>query len=97
MIRKIARFKVRPDKIDAAQQAITTFVDAIKQHEPHTVYDAYQLEDGVSFLHFMAFPDADSEQAHQRAPYTLAFVDVLYPICEELPLFTDLRLVRSAE
>lgn len=49
----------------------------------------------MSFVHLMAFSDQSDEERHQTAPYTMDFVEVLYPNCEEQPVFTDLRPIRS--
>jgi len=96
MIRKVAQYKVKKVEVRAVEQAIIEFVAAITQNEPHTFYEAYQGGDGVSFIHFMAFPDQDAENQHMTATYTMKFVRVLYPCCEAAPTFTDLKLVRSS-
>jgi quinol monooxygenase YgiN len=95
MIRKLAQFKVRPDAADAARRAVAAFVQAVAAHEPQTTFRAYRAGDGVTFVHFMTFPSPEAERAHQTAPYTRAFVDALYPLCEELPTFTDLTPVEG--
>ncbi len=96
MIRKVVQYKVKKVEVRAVEQAIIEFVAAVTQNEPHTFYEAYQGGDGVSFIHFMAFPDQDAAKKHQTAAYTLKFVEVLYPRCEAAPTFTDLKLVRSS-
>jgi len=96
MIRKVAQYKVKKVEVTAVEQAIIEFVAAITQNEPHTFYEAYQGGDGVSFIHFMAFPDQDAENQHMAAIYTTKFVEVLSPQCEAAPIFTDLKLVRSS-
>ncbi len=95
MIRKVAQYEVKKVEVRVVEQAIIEFVAAITQNEPHTFYEAYQGGDGVSFIHFMAFPDQDAEK-HMTATYTMKFVGVLYPQCEAAPIFTDLKLVRSS-
>ncbi|MEE8114317.1 MAG: hypothetical protein V3T23_08170, partial [Nitrososphaerales archaeon] len=96
MIRKVVQYKVKKVEVRAVEQAIIEFVAAVTQNEPHTFYEAYQCGDGVSFIHFMAYPDQDAAKKHQAAAYTLKFVEVLYPRCEAAPTFTDLKLVRSS-
>lgn len=93
MIRKIARYTVRPGKLPEVEDAIKKFVAAVSRAEPETIYTAYRIEDGVTFIHFMAFPDAEAERNHQTAPYTKNFVEALYPNCEEEPSFMALTLV----
>ncbi len=96
VIRKIAEYRVKLGKIGEAEQAIKAFVAAIAAEEPQTIYSAYRKDDGLSFIHFMAFPNQEAETTHQRAAYTLKFVEALYPNCEEQPRFTDLTLVHSS-
>ena len=59
--------------------AVAEFVAAIRDHEPETTYEAYRRGDTLSFVHFMAFPDAQAEHQHQTAPYTQRFVELLDP------------------
>jgi hypothetical protein len=73
---------VKKAEVTALEQAIIEFVAAVTHNEPHTVCIAHQAGDGVSFIHFMAFPDQDAEKNHQTAAYTMKFVEVLYPRCE---------------
>lgn len=97
VIWKIVHYKVQPDKLARIRRAIEDFVGAIGQSEPQTFYEAYQAEDGRSFVHIMSFPDEATEKFHQSAPHTLRFVEVLYPSCEEAPVFTTLSLVGTTQ
>jgi hypothetical protein len=97
MIRKIARYVVKENEIDIVKLAIGEFVAAIKGYEPDTVYHAYQADDDITFVHVMTFSDEDAEERHRTAPYTNSFVDVLYPRCEETPVFSDLTLVSTTD
>lgn len=97
MIVKQVTYKVHPEKLDAVLEAIERFVRAVAEHEPSTVYAAYRdNEEPTAFVHLMRFPDAQAEEAHRQAPYTDQFVEVLYPSCEEEPVFRDLRLLGEA-
>lgn len=93
MIYRIAEYMILPEETAPAFEAIRDFVDAVRENEPETIYEAYLRDDGVTFIHFMAFPDAAAEEAHRRAPYTDRFVEVLYPRCEAPPVFTELASV----
>ena len=95
MISKIARYKVQKEKLEGVKKAVMEFVEAIAKNELQTLYEAYQSDDDVSFVHFMSFPDGSAEKNHQTAAHTMKFVEALYPNCEESPVFTDLKLVRS--
>jgi quinol monooxygenase YgiN len=96
MIRKLANYRIDPESLKEVERAIEDFVSAIGKGEPETVYEAYRISDDVSFVHLMAFPDREAERAHQVAPYTKRFVDLLYPYCEEQPTFLDVTLVESS-
>lgn len=95
MIIKMVHYKVRPENLEEVRQAIKDFVVGIATIEPATRYDAYQGEDEFSFVHWMAFPGEKEEKYHQSAPHTMKFVDILYPSCEQMPVFTDLKLLHS--
>jgi len=68
MIRKIVKYKVRPDKITAVEQAIQEFVAAIAKAEPGTSYTAHRTNEENTYIHLMAFVDERAEKAHQTAP-----------------------------
>lgn len=93
MIRKIAQFRIKEGLEEETHQVIGTFVEAIVANEPKTDYVSYQLGDSRDFIHYMAFPDEEAENFHRNAPYTLKFVEALYPNCEVLPTFTVLKPV----
>ncbi len=97
MIRKIARYVVKEGEVEEVKSAVEKFVSAIKSYEPDTVYHAYQADDGLTFVHLMAFPDTDAEENHRTAAHTSSFVDVVYPRCEETPVFDDLSLISTTD
>lgn len=96
MVTRIAQFRIAPDARADVEAAIRAFVAAIRRMEPDTDYRAYGLPDGVSYIHFMSFSSDAAEAAHRAAPYTAAFVDALYPRCEEPPRFTSLTDITGA-
>jgi quinol monooxygenase YgiN len=93
----MARYRVRSDGVDDVKVAIDEFVEAVAEHEPGTLYEAFVTDDGQSFVHFMSFADPPAELAHQMAEYTERFTQLLYPLCEEKPVFATLTLVESTE
>ncbi len=95
MIHKIVRYKVKRGKVEEVKRAIIEFVELVAKNEPHTLYEANQADDGVTFIHIMSFPDKSKEEKHKTAVYTMKFVESLYPNCEEEPVFLDLKLVKS--
>ncbi len=91
MIGVQVHYRVKKSKVAAAKKAISAFVDAIRRHEPGTIsYEAFQQPDGVSFVHVMTFKDARSQKVHQGTPHVKVFTGILYPLCEEEPVFTTL-------
>jgi quinol monooxygenase YgiN len=93
MITKIAEFTVKPEGLQEAQAAIREFVAAVNTNEPDTLrYEAWQRSDNA-FIHFMQFKDEAAEQLHTKTEHVQKFVAVLYPLCEQQPVFTDLKTV----
>jgi quinol monooxygenase YgiN len=94
---RVARFQVRPEEVAAAKAAIARFVAAVHAEEPGTLrYDAFQEEDGVSFLHIMCFQDEAAETHHRGTAHVRAFVTALYPLCAVAPWFTAIEAVTDA-
>jgi len=91
---KMAKFSVKRENLSVAIAAIEEFVSQVKKHEQDTLkYESYQTMEKNEFVHFMCFKDEQAEQHHRNASYTKKFVEVLYPLCEKLPLFTDIKPV----
>ena len=96
MISIIAQYRVKKDKLEIVKHAINDFVNAIKENEPGTlVYEAFQMPDKVSFIHFMSFKDETAQKKHEETKYLKKFVDILYPNCEQTPEFTNVDLIKS--
>ena len=91
----MVRYKVKKGKVEEVKKAVEEFVFSVKRHDWGTIsYDAFQ-EDETTFVHFMTFRDEKSEKLHSEADHTNRFVDLLYPNCEQAPVFTELKLVKS--
>lgn len=92
-----ARYKLKPDKVEAMKRVIVNFVVSVKANEPDTLfYEAYQEKDSNWFVHLMSFRNDEAQQTHERSAYVKYFVEMLYPNCEETPMFTELDLLRSS-
>lgn len=90
-VTKVAEFRVRPDGVSAAREAIATFVRTVAESEPGTLrYEAFERGDR-RFLNLMEFADSDAERHHQETAYVRTFVAALYPLCEEEPVFTEME------
>ena len=90
-------FKVKKNKVEEAKSAIRKFVDEITGKEPGTVlYNCFQEKsDDTSFIHTMTFESEKAEEHHRHTSYVKEFVDKLYPLCEEEPVFTELNMICS--
>jgi quinol monooxygenase YgiN len=93
MIRLIAEYRIKEGTRPVVQNAIKIFVAAVHQVEPETEYISFQVGDSDRFIHLMAFTDEAAQQRHQQADYTSQFVEVLYPNCSQLPIFTPLKII----
>ena len=91
MVSKLVRYNVRSDEVEAVIAAIKEFLLAIANSEPETRYNVLQLVDEVSFIHTMRFPSPLADEQHQKAQYTLKFVNALYPRCQEAPEFIEVK------
>ncbi len=43
----------------------------------------------------MSFENEEAEEKHKTAAHTMKFVEVLYPLCEVGPMFTELTAVEK--
>jgi quinol monooxygenase YgiN len=75
-------------------KAIEMFVRAVRENEPDTFYEAFRKESSLEFVHIMKFPNEEAEKQHTSAPYASEFVEILYPNCEEQPVFTNLTEIK---
>jgi quinol monooxygenase YgiN len=93
---RIARFKVRPSEVAAAEKAIISFVAQVAD-EPGTLrYESFREPDGVSYVQLMIFADDDAQAKHGQTAHMKAFMAELRPRCESEPVLTDLRKISGA-
>ena len=93
MIRLKAAYRIKAGTYDAVRAAIIEFVTAVHEVEMDTEYAAFRIGDTDDFIHLMAFVDEAAQKRHQEAPYTIHFVEKLYPNCVEMPVFTQLNRI----
>lgn len=98
MEQRIVTYRVQPEEVEAAREAIAEFVSAIRAHEPGTLaYHAYgYLDDPTRFVHTMTFVDSAARQAHVSTDHVQRFVNRLYPLCTVQPVFRDIATVASS-
>ena len=94
----MVRYRVKKEKLDEAKEAIVEFVAAVKVNEPGTLlYQVFEdSKDTEVVLHFMSFEDEYAQTIHRKSSYVKKFVDLIYPLCAEEPVFTSLNLIRES-
>ena len=98
MIFKIARFEVRPEEREAAEQAIAEFAEYVAAQLEGSDWATYRDKDNPNrFVSIISIVDQKSEDWHRRAPGTKRFVDALYPKLVGEVQFTDYELVATSE
>lgn len=94
---RLARFRVRPDKVMDAKRAIMVLVDAVKKKEAGTLlYESWVEEDGVTFFHLMGFANETAEAEHEASDHVKRFGERLLPLCDAPPAFVGIAKVRSS-
>ena len=94
MISISVKYKVKKDNLEEVKKAIEEFVTEVKNEPGVLSYNAFQEED-ISFVHFITFKDDMAKKSHENSVHVRKFVDFLYPVCEEEPVFNNLNLVKS--
>ena len=95
-IHMLTLYRVKREKLKEVRKAVAEFVGCVKESEPGALfYEAYQGRGDVAFFHIMTFEDEAAEESHRRTPHMEAFVQKLYPNCEEEPGFVNLELLGS--
>ncbi len=94
-IARTVTFAVAAKNAPKVRKIVATFVDAVET-EPGTLrYDSFETAPG-RFMHAMVFKDAKAQKAHQVSTHCTRFVEALYPLCTEMPEFSDVALVAGA-
>lgn len=98
MIQRIVTYRVEAHAVDVVAAAIDEFVAGIRAHEPGTIaYHAYRYDDdGTEFVHTMTFADEEARHFHTTTAHVTRFVEILYPLCVEPPVFRDITTVASS-
>jgi quinol monooxygenase YgiN len=98
MIFKIARYEVRPDEREAAEQAIREFAQYVQEHLEGSDWATYREKSNPNrFVSLISIVDEKADEWHRRAPGTRRFVDALYPKLVGEVEFTDYELVATSE
>jgi quinol monooxygenase YgiN len=96
-IYQTARFQVRPEAVERAEEANRALVNYILGHEPGTlVYLVHQQQnDPTRFLNFMVFQDEAAREQHRGSEGVKRFTGVLSPELLAPVEFTAYTVVAS--
>jgi len=98
MIFKIARYEVKPERREAAEQAIREFAEYVAAQLEGSDWATYREKDNPNrYVSIISIVDERSEDWHRRAPGTKKFTDALYPCLVGEVHFTDYELVATSE
>jgi quinol monooxygenase YgiN len=79
-----ARFRIKPETLNACVYVISDLIEYIKANEPGTLQytSVNDFDDPYTFLHFFVFEDEAAEERHRHSPGTTQFIEALYPNLE---------------
>ena len=96
MIRVMVRYKVRADEAAANERGIQDVFAQLSERQPARIeYASFNLDHGVSFVHFFLADAEDDRHALRALPAFQAFAAAVRERCEEQPVVTQLAEVGS--
>ena len=94
MSQVIVRYKVKPDQVDANQQAVKAVFAELKQLAPQGLrYGTLLLDDGVTFVHIASVETADGVNPLPGLAAFKEFQAGLKERCDEPPAATEGTIV----
>ena len=92
MIRMMIKYSIKRNKIGAFSSAIEDFVTAVQKKEVEiSEYNVFQGPDGLSFVHYVTFPDQEVQMKHVKASHTKKFNKVLAKSVSANPVYIPLN------
>jgi hypothetical protein len=92
----IVRYRVKPDRAGENENLIRGVYDELHRAAPASFhYATYQLEDGVSFVHFAIDETDDGHNPLNDLSAFGAFQEHIGDRCDEPPVVSELRRVGS--
>ena len=92
MIRMMIKYKIKPKKLKSFSEAIENFVSSVQKKESEiTEYNVFQGPDGVSFIHYVTFPDQKTQSDHIHEVHTKKFNKILKESVESNPVYIPLN------
>ncbi len=88
MIHQIVNYRVKKEKLKDVKKALVELLSEVRKNQDLTpIYEAFQKSDACTFVHLMAFQDKKAQESHSSSSYVQRFREILYPSCEEQPVF----------
>ncbi|GMT48997.1 MAG: hypothetical protein IEMM0008_0536 [bacterium] len=88
MIHQIVNYRVKKEKLKDVKKALVELLNEVHKNQDLTpIYEAFQKTDLCSFVHLIAFQDKKAQENHSNSSYVQRFKEILYPSCEEQPVF----------
>lgn len=82
----MVRYKVKSDKVAENEAYVKAVFDQLNREKPEGVhYSAFQLEDGVSFVHLAAYDEGVDRSALVELSAFKAYTAGVMDRCEEPP------------
>lgn len=90
----IVNYRVKPDRVAENQALVRGVYEELDRDAPEaTRYAAFQLEDGVSFVHVARFESEEAEREFSERPAFQAFQRDIRERCDEPPVVTPAKSV----
>ena len=92
----LVRYQAKPDRADENQQLIEAVFAQLEEHAPvGFTYNAFRLDDGVSFVHVVVEHDVPEPDSLQDVPAFQAFVADIADRCDVAPVAAGATVVGS--
>jgi hypothetical protein len=96
MERTMVRYRVKPDRAEENAGYIRDVFAQLEREAPSGIrYDAFRLDDGVSFVHIVSKEAADGADTLRGLPAFKTFIADIRDRCEEPPVASHLHEVGS--
>jgi len=96
MRRVMVRYKVKPDQAARNEELVRAVYDELHRTHPAGLrYATYQLDDGVSFVHFASIETEDGNSPLSDMEAFRRFQADIGERCDEAPVATELREIGS--
>lgn len=90
----VVRYQAKPERADENQRLIEAVFAELDEREPKGfTYQAFRLEDGVSFIHVAIEHEVDDPDSLQAVPAFQAFVADIADRCDVPPVATGATVV----